>query len=271
MSGRRRLVLALGLALVAATGALFAAPWLVRAYWAQRASNPVRRGVHLARELGCFSCHGALGEGGLPDPTARSGEVPAWSGGTWMMYVDNDVQIREYIRDGISATRSASPTAKAERARQTIVMPAYGALLDERELDDLVATFRVLSRMHLPDAGSPERAGYDLAQRWRCFDCHGPAGSGGLPNPRSFSGTIPGWYGAEFDDLVRGRAEFDAWIREGSIDRLSDSRVAAWFVERQRVSMPAYRGFEPAELDALWAYVQWLARTEGGHRGDGGP
>jgi mono/diheme cytochrome c family protein len=243
------------------------APWLVRVYWAKRASNPVRRGVALAHDLGCFSCHGTLGAGGLPDPTARAGEVPAWSGGTWMMYVDNDVQIREFIRDGISQTRAESPTAKAERSKQTIVMPAFGELLSDRELDDLVAAFRVLARMALPEADTPERAGLDLAQKWRCFDCHGAAGSGGLPNPRSFTGTVPAWYGPEFTDLVRARDEFDAWIREGTTPRMEQSRIATWFLGRQRLTMPAYRNLEPAELDALWAYAQWLARTDGGYRG----
>lgn len=246
---------------------MLAGPWLVRAYWERRSSNPVRRGVRLARELGCFSCHGELGLGGLPDPTARDGEVPAWAAGGWMMYVDNDVQVREFIRDGNSKARSKSPTARAERAQQTIVMPAYGALLGERELDDLVAAFQMLARMSLPEAGTPERSGLELAERWRCFDCHGPAGSGGLPNPGSFSGFVPGWYGADFDDLVRGRVEFDAWVREGSAPRLAEGRVASWFLRRQRLSMPAYRSFTPAELDALWAYVQWLTRTDGGHSG----
>ena len=265
-SARVRWVLALVAAVVVAA---LAAPWLVRAFWEHRSSNAVRRGVRLARDFGCFSCHGELGDGGLPDPTAASGEVPAWSGGMWMMYVDNDVQIAEYIRDGISETRRGSPTAMTERSKQTIVMPAYGNLLDRTDLDDLVAGFKVLSRMSLPGAGTLERRGLDLAERWGCFSCHGPAGSGGLPNPASFTGFVPGWYGADFADLVRDRGEFDGWVRDGTIPRLAAGRVASFFLARQRLTMPAYRSLEPSELDALWAYAQWLERTDGGYRGSG--
>lgn len=267
-SARVRWILGLACALVLA-GLL--TPWLVRAYWARRSSNPVRRGIHLARELGCFSCHGELGRGGLPDPTATAGEVPGWSGGTWMMYVDNDLQIRQTILDGISETRRASASATAERAKQTIVMPAYRTVLDGTDLDDLVAAFHVLSRMSLPAAGTPERRGLELAERWGCFSCHGPAGSGGLPNPGSFTGFVPGWYGADFADLVRDRGEFEAWVREGAIPRLATSRVASHFLARQRLRMPAYRALAPSDLDALWAYTRWLEQSEGGHRGGSRP
>lgn len=244
-----------------------AAPSLVRTYWSMRSSNTVRRGVTRARQLNCFSCHGELGRGGLPDPTATSGEVPSWSGGSWMMYVDNDVQISQYILDGVSQTRRESESARAERERATIHMPAYREFLSGSDLDDLLGAFKVLSRMALPRAETPERRGLELAERWGCFGCHGPAGSGGAPNPGSFSGFIPGWYGADFRDLVSDRGEFDSWVREGSIPRLTGHRVASYFIRRQRVTMPAYAGLSDAELDDLWAYVQWLARTDGGHLG----
>lgn len=59
-------------------------PWIVSAYWRKRSSNPVRRGVALATELGCFTCHGEFGRTGIPDP--RDDEpVPRWTGGVWMM------------------------------------------------------------------------------------------------------------------------------------------------------------------------------------------
>jgi hypothetical protein len=76
---------------------------------------------------------------------------------------------------------------------------------------------------------------------------------------------VPGWYGAEFEDLVRDQTEFEAWVREGRAPRLAASRIASYFMRRQRLSMPAYRGFEPEELDDLWAYARWLEKTQGGH------
>ena len=147
-------------------------------------------------------------------------------------------------------------------------MPAYGDVLSDSELEDLVAAFKALSGMTAPPRETPERAGYDLARHWRCFDCHGPAGSGGLPNPGSFAGFVPGWYGADFEDLVRDRDEFDAWILEGALPRLSGHPVAKHFLTRQKIAMPAYPVLTNAQLDNLWAYAAWLQETDGGHRSE---
>ena len=262
----RRLAWTIALGLLAVVAAV-SLPALVREWWAVRASNPVRRGARLAGELGCFSCHGPHGAGGVADPTATTGEVPSWSGGTWMMYVNSDEQIRQFILDGVSHARRESTAAAAERERMTIRMPAYRGWVGARDVDDLVAAFKVLSHMVAPPEGSPARRGLELAQRWNCASCHGPAGSGGLANPGSFAGFVPGWYGADFEDLVRGRGEFDAWVREGAIPRLAERPLASYYLERQRLHMPAYRAFTSEELDDLWTYVQWLGETGGGHRG----
>jgi mono/diheme cytochrome c family protein len=243
-----------------------AAPRLVRVYWSIRSSNSVRRGVRLAQDLSCFSCHGPSGAGGMPDPRATTGEVPAWSGGTWMMYVNSDEQIRQFILDGVSHARKDSAAAREEREKMAIGMPAYRDYLSDSDVEDLVAAFKVLSRMALPAVDTAERRGHDVAERWQCFACHGPAGSGGLPNPGSFAGFIPGWYGADFDDLVHDREEFDLWVREGTIPRLRDQAVASYFMRRQRIAMPTYDSLSAQEVDDLWAYAQWLAETDGGHR-----
>jgi mono/diheme cytochrome c family protein len=257
--------LILALAAVAALGALLS-PWIVRSYWSARSSNPVRRGVALANELGCFSCHGGFGRGGLPDPGKDDTAVPSWSGGVWMMYVENDEQIRNYILYG-SREETSGRSSEERGAAQAIHMPAYEDVVDSRDLEDLVAAFKVLSGMNVPPPDSPERRGYDLARAWRCFSCHGPGGSGGSSNPASFAGFIPGWYGADFQDLVRSREEFDAWIREGSIPRLAENRIASFFIRRQRVPMPAYQNLTSSDRDDLWAYVQWLSATDGGTTG----
>ena len=227
------------------------APWIVSAYWRNRSSNPVRRGVALAEKLGCYTCHGELGRSGIPDPLDAGG-VPGWTGGVWMMHVENDADIRRIILEG-----SESDGA--------IGMPAYKDVMDGGDVDDLVAAFKVVSGMTGPPRGSPARAGLGVALDWKCFACHGAAGSGGLPNPRSFTGFVPGWYGADFDDLVHDRDEFDRWIVDGTIPRLANQRLARFFLERQRLTMPAYPETTPQQLDDLWAYAVWLRETEGGH------
>lgn len=255
---RRRAALVAFFVSLAALAA--ASPALVRGGWAIRASNPVRRGVRLAGELGCFSCHGPAGSAGLPDPGLGGQTVPEWGGMVWMMYVSSDDEVREYILDGVSRKRAASASAREERARAAVRMPAYRDVLDGRDLEDLVAAFRALSGMGRPPSDSPEGRGHDLARRLGCFACHGAAASGGLPNPGSFAGFIPGWYGPDFRDLVRGREEFDAWLREGRIARLERSRLASYFTSRQKLRMPAYAGLTAGELEALWAYAGWLDR-----------
>ncbi len=249
-----------------------AAPRLVALYWESRSSNTVRRGIRKASGLGCFSCHGGLGREGIPLPGQDQG-VPAWSGGEWMMYVQTDEDIRRLILDG-SSGRAPDPSHadhEHEPLGATLTMPAYRDLLKGSDLDDLVAAFKVLSRMVLPPRESPARRGVELSRQWRCFSCHGPAGSGGLPNPGSFVGFIPGWYGADFRDLVKSREEFDLWVRKGAIPRIADHPIARFFIQRQRVSMPAYSESTAKELDELWAYVQWLQETDGGRLGAAAP
>jgi mono/diheme cytochrome c family protein len=262
--GRRRGVLIAGcvVAAIAATAAL-ALPG-ARLYWRVRASNPVRRGATLSRGLGCFSCHGDLGRSGVPDPSGAGKQVPGWAGGLWMMYVKDDDEIREFILDGVSRRRAASSSAQEERRAAAISMPSYRGVVSSRDVDDLVASFGVLSGIKSPADDSPERRGYQLAESRECFSCHGPGGSGGLPNPRSFTGFVPGWYGADFRDLVRDREEFEKWVREGSIPRLAGNPIASVFMRSQRLKMPGYRGLTAAELDDLWSYVSWLGQTHGG-------
>jgi hypothetical protein len=183
-----------------------------------------------------------------------------------MMYVKSDEEIRRYIVEG-------SPERPEETAHEhaAIDMPAYGDVVSEADLADLVATFKVLSGMVAPARGTPERVGYDVARQWKCFSCHGPGGSGGLPNPGSFTGFVPGFYGADFRDLVRDRREFDLWILEGAIPRLASHRIANYFLSRQLLSMPEYRELRAEQIDGLWAYFAWLSETDGGHRGEISP
>ena len=254
--------------------AILAAPWIAKTYWTVRSSNPVRRGVQRARELGCFSCHGQLGGAGIKDPGAVNLEVPAWSGGIYMMYVNNDDDIRRFVLNGstpkvepqepLHTDPPGVPTRDQARPAAAISMPAFRDMLQGRDLEDLTAAFRILSGMSHPPADTPEDRGHQVSRTWGCVSCHGPGGSGGLPNPGSFTGFIPGWYGADFKDMVRGREEFNTWIREGGIPRLTGNPLASYFMRRQRIQMPRYRNLTQRELDDLWAYVRWLDGTGGG-------
>ena len=246
-------LLLLALAAGMALGALPA----LRAFWRARESNPVRRGAALAARVGCLSCHGPDGTRGLPDPRSAA-EVPAWDGGVPMMYVNGEQEVREYILDGVSRRRAASRSAEAERARAAIRMPAYREVLSSREVDDLVDYFMAASMMRpIPDAAAA--SGRDLVRRHRCEACHGVGGAGGVSNPASLKGYVPGWLGRDYDDLVRDEKELREWILDGGSTRLARNSLARYFLTRQRLQMPPYRAaISPEETEAMVAYIRWL-------------
>jgi mono/diheme cytochrome c family protein len=250
---RRTIVAAAAIAALVATTAL---P-LARAWWWWRESNPVRRGARLAGRVGCLSCHGPAGTHGLPDP-ALGQEVPAWDGGVAMMYVSGPDEVREYILDGTTRRRAASGSAREARARAAIRMPAFRDVLSGGEVEDLVAYFMAASRS-APLADARLARGRDLVATLRCEACHGVGGSGGVPNPGSFKGYVPGWLGPDFEDLVRSDTELKAWIFDGKIDRFEQNVLAQYFLGRQRLKMPAYKAaLTPEDGDALIAYLRSL-------------
>jgi mono/diheme cytochrome c family protein len=237
--------------------AALAAPTALRAYWWRRAANPVRRGAEIAARAGCLSCHGPHGTKGLPDPSTGE-EVPPWDGGIPMMYVRDQSEVREYILDGVSKRRAANPKATADRLRAAIQMPAYRDVLTGRQVDDLVAYFMAASQM-APIVEEVASRGRLLVRQHRCESCHGVGGAGGVRNPGSLKGYIPGWLGDDFPDLVRDDAELRQWIQEGKVDRLLLNPIARHFLVGQRLQMPPYRAaFTPEETDAIVAYIHWL-------------
>lgn len=233
-------------------------PWL-RSFVVRPEESDVARGRRLAEELGCFNCHGPGGKGGVPNPGSEWETVPAYREGAPMMFAKSDAALREYILDGAPAAKRERPAYRDEMAAQAIRMPAFGGWVSEADVDALAAFVRAASGLLKP-ADQQLRRGAELARANGCFACHGDMGSGGLPNPGSFKGYIPGFIRRDFADLVRSDDELREWIAEGSIARLRNNPLAAHFLDRQRIQMPAYKKFLSAEeMDALGAYVRWLA------------
>jgi mono/diheme cytochrome c family protein len=255
--GLKRICAGLFVALVAETA------WL--AYPAARdlVAPPRRslaaRGRDVARDLGCFSCHGPRGRGGVPNPGSQGDVVPSLNEGTPMMFVHDDQDIREYILEGAPARKRARESYRKRIESQAIRMPAYRGWVDDADVDALVAFVRASSELLHPEDG-PAARGAEVARANGCFSCHGEMGSGGLPNPGSLKGYIPGFGGADFEELVQSDEELHGWIRDGTIPRLRDDPLARYFLERQRIRMPAYgRHLEDRDIEALTAYVRWLA------------
>jgi hypothetical protein len=80
------------------------------------------------------------------------------------------------------------------------------------------------------------------------------------------SGYIPGFWGNDFEELVRDDTELRQWIEAGRLERIAENPIGKRFFERQRVAMPPFGQFlSTEEIEALMAYVRWL-HAEGPRR-----
>lgn len=250
-------VIVLGLALALAAGGGFMG---LRARWqAATLDTPVQRGRLVAERMGCFGCHGLGGGQPIANPGAKGGEVPGWTGGTWMMWNHDERDVRAWILKGHPDNREPDTGA-------LIKMPAFESRLSSRETDDLVAY--VLAASHF---GAIEdetaSAGHELAYKLGCFGCHGAEGRGLVMNPGSFKGYIPPWDSPDYLDLVHDETELAQWVRKGASDRFRANPVANKILETQAIAMPAYGDrVSDADLKTLAAYIGWVRAHPRGQR-----
>jgi mono/diheme cytochrome c family protein len=204
--------------------ALVETAWLlypaVRARVIGMEETPAVRGQRLAGTLGCFACHGPGGGGGTPNPGSEEKEVPAFTERTQMMYVKTPDDLREYVLDGAPKRRREDPEYRAKMEAAALRMPAYRDFVTAAEVEDLVTYLRAASDQVLPDAEDAAH-GAELATELGCAHCHGPLGAGGVANPGSFKGYVPGFWGEDFDELVLTRT---SCARGSPMGRSSASR-----------------------------------------------
>ncbi len=99
----------------------------------------VVEGRDVAVRFGCFGCHGPEGRGLVANPGSLKGYVPPWTGDDYPDLVRGGDELREWVRDGITARFRANPAAKKILETQAIRMPAYGERISDQELDALAA------------------------------------------------------------------------------------------------------------------------------------
>ncbi len=236
------------LALLAATILLWCA--------AQPDLPAAERGRRLAERTGCFACHGPEGLRGTANPGRLDRTVPTFEGDV-MMYAKSEAEIREWIRDGSTAKKRQSRTWHEQRERGTLRMQAFRKRLSEHQVDDLVAFVQVMAGVQIED--SLARHGYERAEKLGCTGCHGPGGRLARRNPGSLKGYVPSWDGRDFGELVHGREEFARWVERGVSRRFERNPVARYFLRRAVLRMPPFeKQLEPGDVDAMWAYVNWL-------------
>ena len=237
------------------------APAIVRAVLTSWESNAILRGQRLGEESGCLACHRPFAGDEIPNPGSRWQSVPAFQGGNAMMYDAMTRQgIEEYVRYG--ALQWLDEDAVRRHDTQLLRMPAYEDFLSEEEIADVVSWAAALEGVEL-SGGEAVDAGRAVARRHGCLSCHGLEGAGGLPNPDSLGGFIPGFLGKNFEHLVHDRDELAEWIRDGKTARLDANPIVRRVWARQGIAMPAYGDrLSDAEIDQLWAWIQ-AGRTPG--------
>jgi mono/diheme cytochrome c family protein len=202
----------------------------------------------LALAQGCLDCHGGPGESPLlPRPFIDLDDVERET-------------LREWILDGVPRRVRQEPELREALETAAIRMPAWRGRLSDAQVDDLVAYLRAVAAADLPEDPAVQR-GYEVATRLGCFRCHGPGGRGAGRNPGSLKGYIPPWDGFDFTELVAEEAELREWILAGRPPRLQANPLARFFLDRQVIRMPAFRGqITEDELQAIEIYIGWLRR-----------
>jgi mono/diheme cytochrome c family protein len=203
-------------------------------------ANPVdphvAAGAHNFVQFACSACHGALGKGDV------SADVPAL---TTIGRTLTSAQLRTIIDKGVGVVSDPKKP----------FMPAWGPLLSERQVNDLVSYLHAglpavadATPVPVPAGQGDVVAGSALYVRYGCVNCHGPNGLGGVPNPASPDKTIPPLSGADFRGEFNTDAKIAEFIVSGSV--LGKAPLA---------SMPHWGGIlPPAEVSQIVAYINTL-------------
>lgn len=120
---------------------------------------------------------------------------------------------------------------------------------------------------------TPALRGALSAEKLGCFACHGPRGTGGIPNPGSKEKDVPAWDGGNAMMYVKNEQEIREWILLGypkrlehklgkesageNADRAYDTRSSL------PLRMPAFAGtLSGKKLDDLIAFYKAVAAFE---------
>jgi mono/diheme cytochrome c family protein len=252
-SGRRRFV---GLTSAGLVAVAVASPLVFRQLLRRWEKNPILHGRRVAEANGCLGCHQPEARQEIPNPGSRWGTVPRLGGGNVFMYGGDRQAIEDFVRHGARRSWLEDPQIVRRLESQRIRMPAFEGVLSESEIADVVAWVAAVEGIDLA-GGAAAAAGRKLAHERGCLHCHGVEGSGGVPNPGSIGGFIPGFAGKNFSDLVRNREELEEWVRTGTSRRLGRKPWVRFFWRRQKLSMPAYGdALSDQEIDQLWVWIQ---------------
>lgn len=187
------------------------APSIHRGLWRWNERSAVGMAVKTVRDQGCLTCH------------SRAGVGYRWRG-------DGDSpQTAEAIRDALQQGRPAVPGMPGP-------MPDFATRVGAGKFELLFSGTKVIAGLvDLPDEAEL-RIGLTIAGEMGCFDCHGPMGAGGVANPGTVGGLVPGFFGASFVSQEQSTEGIEGVVRDGRAAR------RAWWTpwKRPSLDMPAY-------------------------------
>ncbi|HWA26192.1 MAG TPA: cytochrome c [Lacunisphaera sp.] len=242
--------------------------------------SPVARGAKLAESAGCFACHGR-GDGEKRF-NLRQAVPEKWTPKTNPTLWDSDItsvdKLVEWIANGVTAE-------EVERHKKLFIrMPAYKDRLKPDDIEAIAAWILAEGLRYNQPTGADVKlvsvsagpklkpddlllAGDRLSRRFGCYQCHGELGQGGVANPNSFKGYIPGFFGQDFLKLTANgnRAEIVHWLDHGrglAIASGVTGRLAQSYVEGQAIQMPGYRDqLTAAEKELLADFMLALNKS----------
>jgi mono/diheme cytochrome c family protein len=95
--------------------------------------NPIERGREVYRKYGCGGCHAPDAKGGVPNPNAKTAQqVPG------LLYVA-DGYTKPELKARIVKGQREIPALDPKRPPPPLYMPAWGGVIKDAEIDDLVA------------------------------------------------------------------------------------------------------------------------------------
>ncbi|RDH85906.1 MAG: hypothetical protein DIZ80_00055 [endosymbiont of Galathealinum brachiosum] len=104
--------------------------------------------------------------------------------------------------------------------------------------------------------------GEQLAEKHRCFTCHGLYGQGGQANKGALKNYIPGWFGNDFDLLTNtgNHESIRDWIKNGTNNNLINEPFTGWiaryYLNKQEIKMLKLSNINTIDIELLVNYVK---------------
>jgi mono/diheme cytochrome c family protein len=142
-------------------------------------------------------------------------------------------------------------------ASHTIARLLIGLLVVVALVESAWLAYPVVRDLVVPPRDNAAQRGRALAGELGCYNCHGPGGTGGVPNPGSKTDEVPSFH----EGTIMMFAHNDQDLREYILDGAPAAKRARPEYraeqEAQALRMPAFRSVvSAAQVDDLVAYLR---------------